>query len=98
MVGKVRSRLVPRSRRAYSYCCGSDGVGNRGGHALWCNAVSLSDLRVPCLMHMNIINMHGRNARMGSSPAVVSQFQFKATPKATTAPEKRYSAKRYRTK
>jgi hypothetical protein len=49
-------------------------------------------------MHMNIINMHGRNATMGSNPAVVSQFQFRAIPEATTAPEKRYSAKRYRTK
>src|SRR5437773_1117360 len=98
MVGKARSRLAPRSRRANSYCYGSDDVGNRGGNALRCNVVSSSDLRVPCLMHMNIINMHGRNARMGSSPAVASQFQFTATPKATTAPEKRYSAKRYRTK
>jgi len=49
-------------------------------------------------MHMNIINMHGRNARIGSNPAAVSQFQFRATPEATTAPEKRYSAMRYRTK
>jgi len=30
---------------------------------LFGNAVYHSDLRVPCLMHMNIINMHGRNAR-----------------------------------
>jgi hypothetical protein len=49
-------------------------------------------------MHMNVINMHGRNATMGSNPAAVSQFQFRATPAATAAPEKRYSAKRYRTK
>jgi hypothetical protein len=50
-------------------------------------------------MHMNIINMHGRNARMGSSsPAAVTQFQFTATPEATTAPEKRSSAKRCRMK
>jgi len=49
-------------------------------------------------MHMNIINMHGRNATMGSNPAAVSQFQFRATPEATTTPEKRYSTKRYRTK
>jgi hypothetical protein len=49
-------------------------------------------------MHMNIISMHGRNATMGSNPAVFSQFQFRATTKAMTAPEKRYSAKRYRTK
>jgi hypothetical protein len=49
-------------------------------------------------MHMNIINMHGRNAKIGSNPAAVSRFQFKAIPEPTTAPEKRYSAKRYRTK
>jgi hypothetical protein len=47
---------------------------------------------------MNIINMHGRNAKMGSNPAALSQFQFSATPEATTAPEKRYSGKRYRAK
>jgi len=90
--------LAPRSRRANSYCCESDDVGNRGGNVLSDNAVSSSDLRVPCLMHMNIINMHGRNARMGSNPAVVSQVQFKATPETTIAPEKRYSAKLCRTK
>jgi hypothetical protein len=49
-------------------------------------------------MHMNIINMQGRNATIGNSPTAFSQFQFRATPEATTAPEKRYSAKRYRTK
>jgi hypothetical protein len=49
-------------------------------------------------MHMTIINMHGRNATIGSNPAAVSQFQFRATPEAATAPENRYSAKRYRTK
>ena len=46
-------------------------------------------------MHMNIINMQGRNARTGRNPAAASQFQFNATPAATPAPEKRYSAKRY---
>jgi hypothetical protein len=49
-------------------------------------------------MHMNIINMHGRNATMGSNRAAVNQFQFMATPEATAAPEKRYSAIRYQTK
>jgi hypothetical protein len=49
-------------------------------------------------MHMNIISMHVRNATMGSNPAAFSQFQFRATPEAMTAPEKRYSAQRYRTK
>jgi hypothetical protein len=49
-------------------------------------------------MHMNIINMHGRNATMGSNPAALSQFQFRTTPEATTAAEKRYSGKRYRAK
>jgi hypothetical protein len=49
-------------------------------------------------MHMNIINMHGTNARMGSNPPALSQFQVRTTPEATTAPEKRYSAKRYLTK
>jgi hypothetical protein len=49
-------------------------------------------------MHMNIINMHGRNARMGSGPAAVTQFQFAETPEATTAPEKKSSAKRCRMK
>jgi hypothetical protein len=39
-------------------------------------------------MHMNIISMHGRNATMGSNPAALSQFQFRTTPDATTAPEK----------
>jgi hypothetical protein len=49
-------------------------------------------------MHMNIINVQGSNATMGSNPAAFSQFQFRATPEAMTAPEKRYSAQRYRTK
>jgi hypothetical protein len=49
-------------------------------------------------MHMNIINMHGRNATMGSKPAALSQFQFRTTPEETTAPEKRYSGKWYRAK
>jgi hypothetical protein len=49
-------------------------------------------------MHMNIIAMHGRNARIGSNPAAVSQLRFRAIAEATTAPERRYSAKRYRTK
>jgi hypothetical protein len=48
-------------------------------------------------MHMNIINMQGRNATMGSNPPAVNQFQFRATPEATTAPEERYNAKRFRT-
>jgi hypothetical protein len=47
-------------------------------------------------MHMNIITMHGRNARMGSNPAAVSQFQFRAKPDATTTLAKRDATKRYR--
>src|SRR5229473_16560 len=97
MVRRSGRTLVPQSRRGNSYCCGSDDVGKGGGNALCCNAVSSSGPRVPCLMHMNIINMQGRNATMGSNPPAVNQFQFRATPEATTAPEERYNAKRYRT-
>jgi hypothetical protein len=49
-------------------------------------------------MHLNIINAHGRTATTRNNVAAVSQFQLKATPKATAAPDKTYSAKRYRTK
>ena len=82
----------------HSYCCESDDAESRDGDAPRCNAVSSSGPRAPFFMHMNIINMHGRNASMGSSPAAVTQFQFTATPEATTAPEKRSSAKRCRMK
>jgi hypothetical protein len=85
-------------RRGHSYRSGSEGVGDRDGNVLSGNGVSSFDPRVPCLMHMNIIAMHGRNARIGNSPAVVSQLQFRAIAEATTAPERRYNAKRYLTK
>jgi hypothetical protein len=49
-------------------------------------------------MHMNIITIHGRNARIGSNRVTVTQFQFRMTPAAIPAPKRKYSAKRYRAK
>src|SRR3981081_375009 len=68
-------------------------------HLAWsaCAGSSLG-VRVPCLKHLNIITAHGRTSTIRSSPTEASQFQCRAKPKATAAPEKRYSAKRYRTK
>jgi len=68
-------------------------------HLAWLAcAVSSLGVRVPCLKHLNIITAHGRTSTMRSSPTEASQFQCRAKPKATAAPERRYSAKRYRTK
>src|SRR5712691_9972455 len=75
----------------HSYCCGSDDAATRDGNAPWSNAVSSSDLRVPCLMHLNIINSQGSTATTRSNPAAVSQFQFMIFFNDTATTEKRYS-------
>jgi hypothetical protein len=45
-------------------------------------------------MHMNIIAMHGRNTRIGSSFATVSEFPLNMIPAAIPRPESKYRAKR----
>jgi hypothetical protein len=87
-----------RGQDANGYRCGFHDVENLDGYVLSGNAVSSVDPRGPCLTHRNIFNAHGSTATMRSNPAAVSQFQFRTTPTATAAPEKRYSARRYRTK
>jgi len=87
-----------RGQDAGSCCCGLRDVKNRDRCVLSGNAVSSADPRGPCLTHRNIINAHGSTATMRSNPAAVSQFQFRTTSSATAAPEKRYSARRYRQK
>src|SRR5713226_6228706 len=66
--GKVRSHLGAAIKIRQRLLLRSDDVENRDGNVLSRNGPF--DLRVPCLIHMYIINMHRRNAKTGGHQPV----------------------------